>query len=164
MTHITLPSSLILLSTLTTFCSATFNLNISGPDWDYTASDLSNTTSSACKTAYSALINCDPTLLGLVASMRPAFDPQPSDFDNMCVPACNSSLVAYVQGVQEACTADGDKAQESPGGADWEDYILDPVAIVGQLFQYTYASECAKLSYAPNPHPLPSQFLCTRNL
>jgi hypothetical protein len=143
-----MPSSLLLISALTTLTSAIFNLNASDPDWDYTASDLANTTSATCKSAYSAPIDCGPTLLGLVASMRPAFDPSPSDFDNMCVPACKASLTAYIEGVQETCTEPGDKAQESPWGGDWAGYVLNPVEIVGQLFQYTWNSECSKLSYA----------------
>jgi hypothetical protein len=130
--------NLILLSTVT----ATFNLNTSGPDWDYTTKDLANTTSQACKDAYSVDIECDVTLLGLVASMRPDFKPDASDFDNTCTSACFDSLVNYVNGVYEACTAPGDKAQEYVGGG--KDFDLDPVWIVGQIFEYTYASDCAK--------------------
>jgi hypothetical protein len=55
--------------------SASFNLNTSGPDWDYTAKDLANTTSQTFKDAYSANIDCDPTLHCIVASMHPAFKP-----------------------------------------------------------------------------------------
>ncbi|KAG0649417.1 hypothetical protein D0Z07_4566 [Hyphodiscus hymeniophilus] len=135
--------SLAITSTLSSLATATFNLNTSGPDWDYTAKDLANTTSQACKDAYSADINCDPTLLGLVASMRPGFQPGPSDFDNTCTPTCSESLDTYVAGVQAACTAPGDKSQESVGGGDNVDMYLDPVEIVGQLFQYTFASNCA---------------------
>lgn len=142
-----LPNPLLhLLITTLPLATATFNLNTSGPDWDYTTVDLSNTTSSACKTAYSASIGCDPTLLGLVASMRPAFDPSPADFDNMCVDTCKDSLDAYVKGVQDACTASGDSAKESPWGGEWWNYLYDPVEIVGELFQYTLNSSCSKLS------------------
>jgi len=125
---------------------AQFSLNISGPDWDYTAKDLAITTSQACKDAYSATIDCDPVLLGLVASMRPAFDPTASDIKNTCTPGCTASLAAYVQGVQEACTAPGDASQESQGASDYTDYILDPVALVGQVFQYTLATTCRQAS------------------
>jgi len=127
---------------------AQFSLNISGPDWDYTVKDLAITTSQACKDAYSATIDCDPILLGLVASMRPAFNPTASDIENTCTPGCTASLAAYVQGVQETCTAPGDASLESPGSSNYTDYILDPVALVGQVFQYTLATTCRKASYA----------------
>ena len=134
----------LILSALLSAASA-FNLNTSGPDWDYTASDLANTTSQACKDAYSAEIDCDVTLLGLVASMRPAFKPTSADFTNTCTATCNSSLTAYIAGVQEACTAVGDKAQESVGGGDYVDMYLDPVEIVGQVFQYEWVKDCSQL-------------------
>jgi hypothetical protein len=142
----TLSHSLSLFSAFSGLATATFNLNTSGPDWDYTAKDLANTTSQSCKDAYSADIDCDATLLGLVASMRPGFQPGTSDFDNTCTSSCKDSLDTYVAGVQAACTAPGDKAQESVGGGDNVDMYLDPVAIVGQIFQYTFASDCAKSS------------------
>jgi hypothetical protein len=132
---------ILLLSIFARLASSTFNLNISGPDWDYTAKDLANTTSQACQDAYSADIECDVTLLGLVASMRPGFQPTPSDFDNTCTPGCTASLVSYIQSVQEACTAPGDKAQEDAGGSQM---TLNPVEIVGQIFQYTLVRECSK--------------------
>lgn len=139
--------SLTVCSILISLATATFNLNTSGPDWDYTAKDLANTTSQACKDAYSANIDCDETLVGLVASMRPGFQPETSDFDNTCTTTCKDSLDTYVAGVQAACTAPGDKAQESVGGGDNVDMYLDPVEIVGQIFQYTFAADCAKSSY-----------------
>lgn len=142
--HIT--CSLALFYTFISTATATFNLNTSGPDWDYTANDLANTTSQTCKDAYSADIDCDVTLLGLVASMRPGFQPGNSDFDSTCTTSCKNSLDSYVAGVQAACTAPGDKSQESVGGGDNVDMYLDPVAIVGQIFQYTFASDCAKSS------------------
>ena len=132
------------LVTYAPLTTATFSLNISGPDWSYGANDLAPTTSLGCQIAYSAMIDCDPTLLGLVASMRPAFDPDSTDLDNTCTTTCSDSLAAYVKGVEAACTAPGDKAQESPGGSDFEDFILDPVQVVGQLFQYTWAQSCSK--------------------
>jgi hypothetical protein len=146
MKNLTFSHSLALLSILSGLATATFNLNTSGPDWDYTAKDLANTTSQTCKDAYSADIDCDPTLLGLVASMRPGFKPGTSDFDSTCTSSCKDSLDAYVAGVQAACTAPGDKSQESVGGGDNVDMYLDPVEIVGQIFQYTFASDCAKTS------------------
>lgn len=136
-----------IFATYSSFARATFNLNVSGPDWDYTVKDLANTTSQACKDAYSVDIDCDETLLALVASMRPGFQPGPADFDNTCTTTCSDSLAAYVKGVQEACTAPGDKAQEEEGGGDYTDFYLDPVAIVGQVFQYTLAVDCRKAAY-----------------
>ncbi len=138
--------SFTLLPLLASLTTASFNLNTSGPDWDYVAKDLLNTTSQSCKDAYSANIDCDITLLGLVASMRPAFNPTSTDMDNTCTTTCSDSLDAYVQGVKDACTADGDKARESRGGAYNGDYILDPVEIVGQIFQYQFAQSCRKAS------------------
>ncbi|PVH84041.1 hypothetical protein DL98DRAFT_613449 [Cadophora sp. DSE1049] len=126
--------------------TATFNLNTSGPDWDYVAKDLANTTSQICKDAYTANVDCDPTLLGLVASMPPLFDPTPADMDNTCTTTCKDSLAAYVQGVKDACAAEGDKAQESVGGGNNVDMYLDPVDIMGEIFQYQLASSCRKLS------------------
>jgi hypothetical protein len=84
--------SILLLSIFARLASSTFNLNTSGPDWDYTAKGLANTTSPACQDAYSGDIECDVTLLGLVASMRPGFQPAPSDFDNTCTPGVHGFL------------------------------------------------------------------------
>jgi hypothetical protein len=121
---------------------ASFSLNTSGPDWDYVAKDLANTTSAACITAYSAPIDCDATLLGLVASMRSGFDPTSTDLDNTCTKTCADSLTAYIAGVKKACTADGDAAQEYTGGSDVHEYQLVPVELVGEIFQYTFKQDC----------------------
>ncbi|KAA8568986.1 hypothetical protein EYC84_007955 [Monilinia fructicola] len=131
----TLLSSLIFLTTFSRVfnVNASFNLNTSGPDWDYVAKDLANTTSQACIAAYSTGIDCDATLLGLVASMRPAFKPTSTDFDNTCTTTCSDSLDAYLKGVQEACSAGGDAAQEYVGGSTPE--ALVPVEIVAQVFR-----------------------------
>lgn len=133
---------LFFLATFSGLVIASFNLNTSGADWDYVAKDLANTTSKACIAAYSADIDCDATLLGLVASMRPAFKPTSTDFDNTCTTTCSDSVDAYLKGIQEACTADGDAAQEYVGGTPSE--ALVPVEIVAQVFQYTLASACTK--------------------
>lgn len=117
------------------------SLNVSGPDWDYTASDLASTASDACRTAYSAAIDCTDTLLGVVASMRPAFDPQAADLDAMCTPACNASLAAYVAAVRTACDQPGDLANEAQGNTG---VPKDPVYVVGEVFQYEFAQACAK--------------------
>ena len=129
---------------LTALATAQFSLNTSGPDWDYTASDLANTTSEACKTAYSANIDCAESLVGLVASMRPSFQP---DLEATCTSSCTDALVSYVANVKAACSAPGDKAQESVGGGDNIDMYLDPVETVGEIFQYTLQADCAKDTY-----------------
>ena len=133
----------IFLTILPTFTAATFSLNVSGPDWDYTSTALTNTTSQACRDAYSASIDCDPTLLGLVASMRPSFAPTAADLDATCTSACKASLDAYVQNVTAVCSAPGDQAQESLGGACCQ-YTTQPVQLVGQIFQYQFATACSK--------------------
>ncbi|ROW03686.1 hypothetical protein VMCG_05350 [Cytospora schulzeri] len=121
---------------------SSFSLNLSGPDWDYTAKDLANTTSEACRTAYSAQIDCDDTLLGYVASMRPAFDPTSNDLDRTCTTTCSDSLASYVQNVIDVCDQPGDLANEAAGSKSVE--AKDPVALVGQIFQYTFAQNCKK--------------------
>lgn len=121
--------------------TATFNLNTSGPSWDYTTKDLSSTTSQACKDAYSANINCDETLLKIVASMDINFDPQSSDLQAMCTTTCSDSLSQYVKNVKAACNKDGDLA-----GVDNGNKLLyqAPVATVGEVFQYKYGQSCTK--------------------
>lgn len=119
-----------------------FSLNVSGPDWDYTITDLANTTSEACQTAYSAQIDCDDTLLGLVASMRPAFDPTSDDLDRTCTTTCSDSLVSYIENVIEACDEPGDLANEAVTSNTVA--AKDPVALVGQIFQYNLVQNCKK--------------------
>ncbi|MCJ1477576.1 hypothetical protein MMC13_006249 [Lambiella insularis] len=138
--------SLTLLATvfiLSSHASASFNLNTSGPDWDYPASDLANTTSQTCKDAYSANIDCDSTLVGLVASMRPGFVATSSDLAQTCSSTCKASFDAYVAGVTAACTKPGDKAMVSLGG-ECCNYTTAPVQLVGQIFQYHFAIDCSK--------------------
>lgn len=125
---------------------ASFNLNTAGPDWAYTAQDLANTTSPACRAAYSAEIDCDPTLLGLVASMRPGFQPTAADLDATCTDACRSSLETYIRNVQAACAEPGDRALEQLWGPCCT-YTTDPVELVGQIFLYTLERDCVKDKY-----------------
>ncbi|KAJ5128648.1 hypothetical protein N7476_007267 [Penicillium atrosanguineum] len=121
--------------------TATFSLNTSGPSWDYTTKDLAGTTSQACKDAYSASINCDETLLKIVASMDPDFNPQSSDLQAMCTTTCSDSLSQYIKNAKAACSKDGDLA----GVASGNKYIYQaPVATVGEVFQYKYGQSCAK--------------------
>ncbi|KAJ5577544.1 uncharacterized protein N7459_006508 [Penicillium hispanicum] len=121
--------------------TATFSLDTSGPSWDYTTKDLADTTSQTCKDAYSASINCDETLVEIVASMDPDFDPQPSDLEAMCTTTCSDSLSQYVKNVKAACGKDGDLA----GLASGNHYVYQaPVATVGEVFQYQYSQACTK--------------------
>ncbi len=146
-------STISVLSTFYGLVSCSFNLNTVGEDWSYTASDLANTTSQACKDAYSANIDCDYTLVGLVASMRPPFKPTSSDYDSTCTTTCSDSLASYMQGIEEACTLPGDKAQNSEEGGhdvyvggtiDLADISLASVSVIGEVFQYTFAQSCRK--------------------
>ncbi|EKV04422.1 ADP-ribosylation factor-related protein 1 [Penicillium digitatum] len=122
--------------------AATFSLNTSGPSWDYTTKDLADTTSQACKDAYSTSINCDETLLKIVASMDPDFNPQSSDLQAMCTTTCSDSLSQYITGVKAACDKDGDLA----GIASGSTYVYQaPVATVGEVFQYNYGQSCAQI-------------------
>ncbi|KAK4869133.1 hypothetical protein LT330_006133 [Penicillium expansum] len=132
---------LVALSAALGQATATFNLNTSGPSWDYTTKDLADTTSQTCKDAYSASINCDETLLKIVGSMDPDFDPQASDLQAMCTTTCSDSLTQYVKDVKAACNKDSDLA----GIASGNKYIYQAaVATVGEVFQYNYAKSCAK--------------------
>ncbi len=79
--------------------------------------------------------------------MRPAFKPTSADLDAMCVDTCADSLAAYVAGVREACGGEGDRANESPGGAAWWNYMLDPVETVGEIFQDAFRDGCSKSAY-----------------
>lgn len=119
--------------------TATFSLNISGPSWDYTTKDLADTTSQACKDAYSASINCDETLLEIVASMDINFNPQASDLQAMCTTTCSDSLSDYVKNVKAAC-GNGNLAGVADGN---KNLYQAPVAVVGEVFQYKYGEACA---------------------
>jgi hypothetical protein len=141
MASVTTIIRLLALSAALGQATASFNLNISGPSWDYTTKDLADTTSKDCKEAYSASIACDETLVKLVASMDINFHPQSSDFQAMCTTTCSDSLSQYVRNVKAACNNDGDLA----GVASGNKYIYQaPVAVVGEVFQYKYGQACAK--------------------
>ena len=132
-----------ILAILPVLANAIFSLNVSGPDWDYPSTALTNTTSQACRDAYSANIACDLTLVGLVASMRPDFAPTTADLDATCSSTCKASLDAYVLNVTAACSKPGDQAQESLGGPCCS-YTTQPVQLVGQIFQYHFVTACSK--------------------
>lgn len=136
------PKTAFLILAATRPAWSSFSLNVSGPDWAYTVKDLANTTSEACQTAYSAQIDCDDTLLGLVASMRPAFDPTSDDLDRTCTTTCSDSLASYIQNVIEVCDQPGDLANEAESSNTVA--AKDPVALVGQIFQYKLVQSCKK--------------------
>ena len=132
---------LVALSAALGQAAASFNLNTSGSSWDYTTDQLADTTSQACKDAYSATIDCEYTLQEIVASMNPDFDPTASDLEAMCTTTCSDSLSTYVKNVKAACDQDGDLA----GVASGNDVSYNaPVATVGEVFQYAYGEACAK--------------------
>ncbi|KAJ5767137.1 uncharacterized protein N7511_004753 [Penicillium nucicola] len=140
MTSATTILRLFALSAALGQATATFSLDTSGPSWDYTTKDLADTTSQACKDAYSADIDCDDTLLKIVASMDPDFDPQSSDLQAMCTSTCKDSLSQYLKNVNTACSKDGDRA----GLASGNKYIYEAaVATAGEVFQYKYGQACA---------------------
>ncbi|KAK3934212.1 hypothetical protein QBC46DRAFT_85601 [Diplogelasinospora grovesii] len=119
-----------------------FSLNVSGPDWDYTTKDLAGTTSTSCKQAFSLDIACDETLLGIVASMRPAFDPTASDLDRTCVQTCNDSIAAYLSNVEGACSGEGDLADLAISSNT--EIPAVPVSTVGEVFRFMYARACER--------------------
>lgn len=132
---------LFALSTVLSQAAASFSLNVSGPSWDYTTKDLADSTSQACKDAYSASIECDETLLKLVASMDPDFHPDNSDLWETCTTTCKDSLDDYVKNVKATCDKDGDLAGLDEGRS--LDFSV-PVSTVGEVFQYMYGRGCAK--------------------
>ncbi|EED12983.1 conserved hypothetical protein [Talaromyces stipitatus ATCC 10500] len=121
--------------------TATFSLNTGGPNWDYTSKDLADTTSQACKDAYSASIDCDDVLVGMVASLNPNFDPQASDLERLCTTTCSDSLNQYVKNVKAACDNPGDLAGVCDGN---KNLFLAEVETVGEVLQYQYSQACAK--------------------
>ncbi|KAI8628990.1 hypothetical protein F5Y19DRAFT_476082 [Xylariaceae sp. FL1651] len=133
--------------------------------WYYVHNHLADTTSQACLDAYSTTINCDMTLLGLVSSGSPNFDPGPADFERTCVKSCADSLEAWVQNVKQVCVQEGDAALVYD---NVRPYPRVPVAVVGEVFQYEYAFACSKnssgwceLNYPSSPEWARTDFTCT---
>ncbi|ETS76555.1 hypothetical protein PFICI_11942 [Pestalotiopsis fici W106-1] len=133
--------------------------------WYYVHNHLASTTSDACLSAYAAPIDCDETLLGLVSSNSPNFNPGPADLERTCTTTCADSLNAYVQNVVDACTAEGDGALVE---TDEKPHPQVSVAVVGQIFQYEYAWACSKagsswcyLDYPSSDEWARSDFTCT---
>ncbi|KAI1128776.1 hypothetical protein F5Y10DRAFT_239872 [Nemania abortiva] len=132
--------------------------------WYYVHNHLADTTSSACLAAYAAPIDCDMTLLGLVSSESPNFNPGPDDLESMCVPSCADSLNAWVQNVKSACNQDGDAALVSQNQRPYPEV---PVAVVGEVFQYQYTDSCSKnvsgwcyFNYPTSPEWARPDFTC----
>ena len=119
---------------------ASFSLNTGGPSWAYTTKDLAESTSQACKDAYSATIDCDETLVKLVASLDPDFNPGNSDLQKTCTSTCKDSLDDYVKNVKAKCDKDGDLAGLDNGRSL---NFTVPVSTVGEVFQYQYGESCA---------------------
>ncbi len=124
--------------------SGAFSLGVGGPDWDYTASDLAPTTSQACKDAYANTpIDCDATLLGIVASAAAGLRPgaRPTWSARACRRAPDS-VDAYIATVSAACGQPGDRAQvalnstavapQGPGRGPW-----------ARVFQWKFRQACA---------------------
>ncbi|KAI0870315.1 hypothetical protein GGS24DRAFT_475726 [Hypoxylon argillaceum] len=132
----------LLLATALRPVACSFSLDTVVTDWwYYVHNHLADTTSSACLAAYAAPIDCDMTLLGLVSSNSPNFNPGPDDLESMCVPSCTSSLEAWVQNVKTVCNQEGDAALVSDNVRPYPEV---PVAVVGEVFQYEYAWACSK--------------------
>ncbi|KAI3324625.1 hypothetical protein HD806DRAFT_50781 [Xylariaceae sp. AK1471] len=109
--------------------------------WYYVHNHLADTTSPACLAAYAAPIDCDVTLLGVVSSNSPNFNPEPADLERTCVPSCADSLDAWVQNVKQVCNQEGDAALVHGAARPYQEV---PVAVVGEVFQYEYAWMCSR--------------------
>ncbi|CAH0046677.1 unnamed protein product [Clonostachys solani] len=146
---------------------ASFNLDTVVTDyWYYVHNHLAASTSKECLAAYSATIDCDQTLLGMVSSGSPNFNPDLAAVESMCSTTCKDSLDSYVENVKKACTASGDGALLS-STANPRPQV--PVQVVGEVFQYEYAWSCSKNStgwcyfnwgYGRDPYYARSDFPC----
>lgn len=135
---------------LSSFCAqpgaCSFSLDVEGPDLGLTTSRLADTTSQACKDAYSAVVDCQITIPNLASTLRqgPVWDPSPDELERTCVSSCADSLDAYVRSVRDACDQPGDSApvyeQSDPLGPTNPTAVAD----VGELLRYTYARACAR--------------------
>lgn len=122
--------------------SCAFSLNGVVKDyWYYVDNHLADTTSQACLDAYNVPIDCDQTLLGIVSSGSPNFNPGPDDLARTCVATCSDSLDAWIQNVKSVCTASGDGALLETNSRPRPQV---PIAVVGEVFQYAYAYACSR--------------------
>ena len=118
-----------------------FSLLTGGPDWD-ASNNIAPTTSQACSEAYGATIECDETFLAIAGTtLRSDFDPDAGDLAQACSSTCKSSLDSYVQGVKEACTAAGDRAEVAISSQATAPNA--PVWVYGEIFQWKYLEACA---------------------
>jgi hypothetical protein len=143
--------TLLILTYVVQVARCGITLNKLYPDWDFTVKNLVNTTSEACKAAFSAELECDETLLGLAASMRSVFKPTAADFDRTCTPECSASVDSYIGKLMSACGAPGDLAETASGTTN----TLEPrppvqVWVVGWVLQYTLTRSCDKDGYGSN--------------
>ncbi|KAI0456241.1 hypothetical protein F5B21DRAFT_502437 [Xylaria acuta] len=156
----------LLLATALRLASCSFSLDTAVTDWwYYVHNHLADTTSSACLAAYAAPIDCDKTLLGLVSSGSPNFNPGPDDLESTCVPSCADSLEAWVQNIRKVCNQEGDAALVYGVSRPYPEV---PVAVVGEVFQYEYAFACSKnisgwcyFNYPSSSEWAASDFTCT---
>jgi hypothetical protein len=122
--------------------ACSFSLNTVVTDyWYYVDNHLAATTSQACLDAYNAAIDCDQTLLGLVSSESPNFNPGPADLTNVCTTTCKTSLDAWVANVNKTCTAAGDGALVETSTRPRPQV---PVGVIGEIFRYEYAWACSQ--------------------
>jgi hypothetical protein len=143
--HYTYVATLLQVLSLLQPAACAFNLDDVVKDWwYYVHNHLADTTSPACLAAYAAPIDCDVTLLGIVSSGSPNFNPKPADLERMCVPSCVDSLGAWVRNVRQVCNQEGNAALLH-GSA--KPYPEVPVAVVGEVFQYEYAWSCSRNMY-----------------
>ncbi|KAI0467119.1 hypothetical protein F4859DRAFT_276742 [Xylaria cf. heliscus] len=160
------PFQALLLATALRLASCSFSLDTVVTDYWYAVHNhLADTTSAACLAAYAAPIDCEQTLLGIVSSDSPNFNPGPDDLESMCVPTCSNSLAAWVDNVNKVCTQEGDGALVY---GNTRPYPQVPVAVVGEVFQYEYAFACSKnisgwcyFNYPASPEWAEVDFTCT---
>ncbi|KAI1756874.1 hypothetical protein F4782DRAFT_526549 [Xylaria castorea] len=160
------PFRALLLAIALRLAACSFSLDTVVTDWwYYVHNHLADTTSAACLAAYAAPIDCDKTLLGLVSSGTPNFNPGPDDLERTCVPSCTDSLEAWVQNVKKVCDQEGDAALNHGPSRPYPEV---PVAVVGEVFQYEYAFACSKnisgwcyFNYPSSSEWARSDFTCT---
>ncbi|RDW63177.1 uncharacterized protein DSM5745_10288 [Aspergillus mulundensis] len=135
-------SSLLLLS-----LTNAFSLDTNSEYWSYTTGALANTTSQACKKAYSAEIACDEYLVALVsAGETRAFLPymEFSNFTDTCTKTCHDSLTSYIHNVEGKCSEDTDAALKGVGKWGEMEFKNIPVVTVGRIFEYMLMRSCAE--------------------
>lgn len=142
--------------------SYAFSLDTQTEFWNYTSSSLADTTSSKCKKAYSAQIDCDPLLADLVAASEERYMLPDYDMDmffDMCTATCHDSVKDYINNVQESCSYPEDAALAVEEGTSLSfvdpEFITVPVETIANLFLYTLMRSCAKEYVNFHTDPLP---------